>query len=61
VTAKAGPSSILDVLNAQLELLSDRLRQVLDALVKGDTDRLLAHERFLADRFGQSELDLGQR
>jgi len=28
------------------------------AVARGDTDRLLAHERFLADRFGTGELGL---
>jgi hypothetical protein len=34
---------------------------VLEAVAKGDTDRLLAHGRFLEDRFGASELDVGRR
>ena len=29
--------------------------------MRGDTDRLLAHERFLADRFATSELTLDDR
>ena len=28
---------------------------------RGDTDRLLAHGRFLEDRFAVSELDAGHR
>jgi hypothetical protein len=47
------------VLADQLALLETKLQEVLDALVKGHADRLLAHERFLADRFASSELDLG--
>jgi hypothetical protein len=32
---------------------------VLDAVATGDTDRLPANGRFLEDRFGRPELDLG--
>lgn len=47
------------VLLAQLALLEAKLGEVLEAIAKGDTDRLLAHGRFLEDRFGRSEIDLG--
>jgi hypothetical protein len=30
-----------------------------EAVTRGDTDRLLAHGRFLEDRFARSEMDLG--
>jgi hypothetical protein len=46
------------VLLEQLALLETQLDEVLDAVAKGDADRLLAHGRFLEDRFGRSQLDL---
>jgi hypothetical protein len=45
------------ILLDQLTVLQTELNEVLEDLARGDTDRLLAHERFLADRFGRSELD----
>jgi hypothetical protein len=47
------------VLLDQLALLEAQLGEVLDAIARGDADRLLAHGRFLEDRFGRSEMDLG--
>ena len=47
------------VLLAQLALLEARLGDVLEAIARGDSDRLLAHGRFLEDRFGRPEMDLG--
>jgi len=49
------------VLLDQLTLLEAKLGEVLEAVAKGDTDRLLAHGRFLEDRFAVSELDVGRR
>jgi hypothetical protein len=49
------------VLLDQLALLEAKLGEVLEALARGDTDRLLAHGRFLEDRFAVSELDAGRR
>jgi hypothetical protein len=49
------------VLLDQLALLEAKLGEVLEALARGDTDRLLAHGRFLEDRFAVSELDVGRR
>jgi hypothetical protein len=49
------------VLLDQLALLEAKLGEVLEAVAKGDTDRLLAHGRFLEDRFAASELDIGRR
>jgi hypothetical protein len=33
--------------------------EVVEAIAKGDRDRLLAHGRFLEDRFARTELDIG--
>jgi hypothetical protein len=49
------------VLLDQLAVLEAKLGEVLEAVAKGDTDRLLAHGRFLEDRFAASELDVGRR
>jgi hypothetical protein len=54
-TYAANKSMLLD----QLALLEVKLGEVLEAVAKGDTDRLLAHGRFLEDRFAGSELDVG--
>jgi hypothetical protein len=47
------------VLLDQLALLEAKLGEVVEAIAKGDTDRLLAHGRFLEDRFARPEIDLG--
>ncbi len=49
------------VLLDQLALLEAKLGEVLEAVARGDTERLLAHGRFLEDRFAISELDVGRR
>jgi hypothetical protein len=47
------------VLLDQLALLEVELGEVVEAIAKGDTDRLLAHGRFLEGRFARPEIDLG--
>jgi hypothetical protein len=49
------------VLLDQLALLESKLGEVIEAIAKGDTDRLLAHGRFLEDAFAPSELDVDRR
>jgi hypothetical protein len=46
------------VLEDQLDLLGEQMDQVADAVAKNDADRLMAHGRFLAERFGKSDLSL---
>jgi len=47
------------ILLDELGTLEREMRAIVAELARGDTDRLLAHERFLADRFGsRSELRL---
>jgi hypothetical protein len=46
------------VLLDQLSLLEKVTREAIEDASQGETDRLLAHERFLADRFGPHALDL---
>lgn len=53
-----GGATALDVLTAQLDLLAAEMVAVADAVSRNDVDRLLAHGKFLADRFGHSELTL---
>ena len=48
----------LELLVDQLDLLHTEMTQVADAVSRNDLDRLAAHGRFLADRFGRSELAL---
>ena len=49
------------ILLDQLALLESKLGEVIEAIAKGDTDRLLAHGRFLEDAFATSELDVDRR
>ncbi|HZA81915.1 MAG TPA: hypothetical protein VFC13_10645 [Actinomycetes bacterium] len=49
------------ILLDQLALLESKLGEVIEAIAKGDTDRLLAHGRFLEDAFAASELDVDRR
>lgn len=48
----------LEVLLGQLNLLEKEMVDVADAVTQNDINRLLAHERFLAERFGRSALTL---
>jgi hypothetical protein len=54
-----GRRTARQVLHDQLALLESKLGEVVEAIAKGDADRLLAHGRFLAERFGGSELAIG--
>jgi hypothetical protein len=48
------------ILCDQLDLLSTEMDEVLDAVLRADADALVAHGRFLAEKFGAgSGLDLG--
>jgi len=53
-----GGATALEVLGNQLDLLAAEMVAVADAVSRNDVDRLLAHGKFLADRFGRSELTL---
>lgn len=46
----------LHVLLEELGMLDVEMRRIADLVHRSDMDRLLAHRRFLADRFGQKEL-----
>ncbi len=50
----------LEVLIGQLDLLEKEMVDVSDAVTKNDLDRLLAHGRFLSEKFGRSALTLPQ-
>ena len=54
----AGGRTALEVLIGQLDLLEKEMVDVADAVTRNDLDRLLAHERFLTERFGRSALSL---
>jgi hypothetical protein len=43
----------------QLDLLYQQLDEVSDAVNRSDTDKLVANGRFLAEKFGKGQLDLG--
>src|SRR5262249_48273553 len=46
------------LLDAQLDLLSEQMNEAAAAVAKNDADRLVAHGRFLEERFGRSDLSL---
>jgi hypothetical protein len=46
------------VLTDQLDLLAEQMDEVATAVNRNDVDRLLAHGRFLEERFGQSGLSI---
>ena len=54
----AGRKSAHDTLLGQLNLMDQKMHEVADAMVAHDTDRLEAHGRFLAEKFGGSSLDI---
>ena len=54
-----GRKSPHDTLLDQLNLMNQKMSEVADAMVAHDADRLEAHGRFLAEKFGGSTLDLG--
>lgn len=54
----AGRKSAHDTLLDQLNLMDQKMHEVADAMVAHDTDRLEAHGRFLAEKFGGSTLDI---
>lgn len=58
---QADGRTALEILTSQLDLLQREMIDVADAVNKNDLDRLLAHERFLTQRFGRSALSLPER
>jgi hypothetical protein len=52
-----GPKTSLMVLVDQLDLLAATMDKILDAVYRADADALVAHGRFLAEKFGHSSLD----
>lgn len=55
---QADGRTALEILVAQLDLLEKEMIGVADAANRHDLDRLLAHERFLTQKFGQSALTI---
>ena len=56
----SGGRTARQLLGEQLALIETKLGEVTEAVVRGDADRLLAHGRFLADRFSTGgDLQLG--
>jgi hypothetical protein len=53
-----GRKSAHDTLLDQLNLMNQKMTEVAEAIVAHDTDRLEAHGRFLAEKFGGSSLDI---
>jgi hypothetical protein len=52
-----GAKTSLMVLVDQLDLLAVTMDKILDAVYRADADALVAHGRFLAEKFGHSGLD----
>jgi hypothetical protein len=53
-----GRKSAHDTLLDQLNLMNQKMTEVAEAMVAHDADRLEAHGRFLAEKFGGSSLDI---
>jgi hypothetical protein len=49
----------LDLLAEQLDLLSNEIDDIVENINAADSGRLLAHGRFLAEKFGHGPLDIG--
>lgn len=47
-----------EMVQGQLKLLDSKLQDVSDAMLKGDSDQLAAHGRFLEESFARSSLSL---
>jgi hypothetical protein len=56
----SGPATAHDVLLEQLRQMDDKLRQLATAATMQDSDQLMAHGRFIAQRFGTDSLDVDQ-
>ena len=50
--------SARQLVEEQLDLLSDQMNEVAEAVNRNDVDRLLAHGRFLEERFGTPSLSI---
>jgi hypothetical protein len=56
----AGDKTPEQILLDQLTLIDSKMNEVVDAVSRDDTDQLIANGRFLAERFGKSELTLAE-
>ena len=56
--AVSGGKTSLSVLCDQLDLLGSKMDEVFDAACRADADALIAHGRFLAEKFGSGALAL---
>ena len=54
-----GRKSAHDTLLDQLNLMDQKMAEVAEAIVAHDAERLEAHGRFIAEKFGGSTLDIG--
>jgi hypothetical protein len=57
----SGGKTSLAVLCDQLDLLGSKMDDVFDAVCRADADALIAHGRFLAEKFGAGALALDPR
>lgn len=57
----SGGKTSLMILCDQLDLLGNKMDEIFDAVCRLDADALIAHGRFLADKFGSGSLALGQQ
>jgi hypothetical protein len=54
-----GGKTSLMVLIDQLDLLSSTMDKIFEAVCRSDADALVAHGKFLAEKFGHGSLDVG--
>lgn len=55
---QADGRTAIQILCSQLDVMYAQLWQVYDSVMRRDGDRLLAHERFLTDKFGGNPLQI---
>ena len=48
----------LQLLREQLKLMSEKVDDIAEAILRADTDKLIAHGRFLAEKFGKNDSTL---
>jgi hypothetical protein len=51
----------LGLLLDQLDLMARKMDEIAEAVHRSDTDKLVAHGRFLAEKFGKGDLDLDSK
>jgi hypothetical protein len=51
----ANGKTALEMLREQLRLMDQKVQEIHQAILRADTDKLIAHGRFLAEKFGEND------